>query len=183
MKKIIGGAALFAALLAVAPTAQAQNSSGLSYGVSGGLILPVGKLGDEQGSGFNLQGLVTLKPNSIPLAFRGELGAFTVAGKTPTVRVGGNATPSVTWVSAIANAIYAFEGSKDDTFVPYIIGGIGLYSATKQFGTGVGVNAGGGVTFKLSGFDAFAEARFHNISSDFYTSRMIPITFGINFKP
>jgi len=183
MKTIIVGVAMFATLAAVAPIAQAQNSSGLMYGVSGGLILPVGKLGDEQGSGFNLQGLVTLKPNSIPLAFRGELGVFTVAGKTPTVRVGGIATPNVTWVSATANAIYNFERSKDDTFVPYVIGGIGLYSATKQFGTGVGVNAGGGISFKLSGFDAFAEARFHNISSDFYTSRMIPITFGVSFKP
>ncbi|MDZ7631797.1 MAG: hypothetical protein U5K74_10735 [Gemmatimonadaceae bacterium] len=74
-------------------------------------------------------------------------------------------------------------GAKDATFVPYVIGGVGVYNGTEGIGTKFGINGGGGVTFKLSGFDAFAEARFHNIFTDGFSSRIIPVSFGINFQP
>lgn len=183
MKKIIVGAAMFAALAAVAPTAQAQSSGGVVYGISGGLTLPVGDLGDVQGSGFNLQGHATLKPSSTPFAVRGDLGLWTTGGKSFNQLGVSGSTKSVTWFTGNVNAVYNFEGSKDATFVPYVLGGVGLYNGSQNFGTKFGVNAGGGVTFKLSGFDAFAEARFHNIFTDGNSSRIIPLSFGINFKP
>ncbi len=183
MKKILVGAAMFSAFVAAAPVAQAQQSGGLVFGISGGLTLPIGDLGDVQGSGLNLQGHATLKPSSTPFALRGDVGFWTTGGKNFNRLGVSGSTESVNWFVGNVNAIYNFEGSKDDTFVPYVIGGVGLYNGSQGFGTKAGINGGGGVTFKLSGFDAFAEGRFHNIFTEGSSSRIIPLSFGINFKP
>ncbi|MES3035068.1 MAG: hypothetical protein V4813_13810 [Gemmatimonadota bacterium] len=185
MKKILVGAAVLASLTAVAPTAQAQQAGGVVFGISGGLNVPIGDLGDSQGSGFGLMGHITGRPGSFPLAIRGDVGFLTNPGKTITPIGGGQSfsTEGVTWTTANANVIYNFEGAKDATFVPYIIGGGGIYNGSEGIGTKLGLSAGGGVTFKLSGFDAFTEARFTNIFTDGSSARMIPIMFGVNFKP
>lgn len=187
MKKILVGAAMFATLAAVASTAQAQaqRSSGIVFGVSGGLNVPIGTLGDTQGSGFGLMAHVTARPGSLPFALRGDAGFLTTPGKTITPIGGGTTTKysGVTWTTVNANAVFNFQGEKDATFVPYVIGGVGIYNGTQGVGSKFGVNGGGGVTFKLSGFDAFTEARFTNVFTDGSSSRMIPITFGVNFKP
>ncbi len=185
MKKLLVGAAVLAAISAAAPTAQAQQKSALTFGISGGLTVPVSDLGNTQGSGFNIQGHAGLKPESIPFGLRGDLGLWTTPGKTVTSPGGGsNASyDGITWFTANVNGVFNFEGAKDATFVPYVIGGVGIYNGSEGIGTKFGVNGGGGVTFKLSGFDAFAEARFHNIFTDGFSARMIPISFGINFKP
>ena len=80
------------------------------------------------------------------------------------------------WFTINANAVYNFEGAKDATFVPYVIGGVGLYNAGRGIGTNFGFNAGGGVTFKLAGFDAFTEARFHNVMATGGSARLIPVS-------
>ena len=185
MKKILVGAAVFAALAAVAPTAQAQQSSGVVFGISGGLNVPMGDLGDFYGSGFGLMGHVTVRPGTFPFAVRGDVGVLTNGGKSGTPIGGGtgSSTDGLTWTTVNANAVFNFEGSKDATFVPYVIGGAGIYNGNRGIGTKFGVNGGGGVTFKLSGFDAFTEARFTNIFTDGSSTRMIPIMFGVNFKP
>jgi hypothetical protein len=183
MKMFLVGAAVLATMIAAAPAAQAQQQSGLVYGISGGLNMPIGSLGDVQGSGFNLQGHASLKPASLSIGLRGDLGFWTTGGKSIN-RLGVTAkTKGVNWFTVTANAIYNFDGAKDATFVPYVIGGAGLYSGSSGFGTKFGANGGGGVTFKLSGFDAFAEARIHNIFTDGGSSRIIPLSFGVNFKP
>ena len=187
MKKLLVGAAAFAAMTFTAPTMQGQSSSSspVTFGFSGGLTLPFGSLGDINGTGFNLQGHANLKPSSLPFGLRGDLGLFTTSGKTlPTLgEVTSQSYPGTTWFTANVNAVYNFEGAKDATFVPYVIGGVGFYNGSHGFGTKFGINAGGGVTFKLSGFDAFAEARVHNVFTDGFSARMIPISFGINLKP
>ncbi len=186
MKKLLVGAAVLAAIAAAVPTAQAQGKGPATFGISGGLTLPIGSLGDTQGAGFNLQGHATLKPSSVPFALRGDLGLWTTPGKTVS-RIGGGtgsiSYPGITWFTANVNGVYNFEGAKDATFVPYVLGGVGIYNGSEGLGTKFGVNAGGGITFKLSGFDAFTEARFHNVFTDGNSARIIPFSFGINFKP
>ena len=183
MRKLFVGAAGFAAMLGVASVAQAQNKEGPRFGVSGGLTLPIGDLGNGYGAGFNVQGHASIKPSALPFGLRGDVGLWTNSGKT--VNVGGisGSNPSFTLFTVNGNVVYNFEGAKDATFVPYVIGGAGIYSGNRSFGTKLGLNAGGGVTFKLAGFDAFTEARFHNIFGDGGSSRLIPISFGIMFKP
>ena len=185
MRKFVAGAAVFAAMFATAPTVRAQNSSGPRFGISGGLTLPLGDLGNAYGSGFNVQAHASAKPSSFPFGLRADAGLWTSSGKTVS---GGGGTGSFTSDSCTffvvnGNAVYNFEGAKDATFVPYVIGGAGVYTGTQNFGTHIGLNAGGGVTFKLAGFDAFTEARFHNIFGDGGSARLIPISFGIMFKP
>lgn len=184
MQKILVGAGLLAAIVLAAPTAQAQKKSALLYGVSGGLTVPIGDLGDVQKSGLNLNGHVVFKPSSTPFSLRGDVGYWTTGSKVirgTTVPIQGNTN----WLTLTGNAVYAFEGAKDAVLVPYIIGGLGLYNASGGIGDGtnVGINGGGGVTFKLSGFDAFAEGRLHNVFADGGSVRLIPVSFGIIFRP
>lgn len=183
MKKVLVGAAVFAAIAAAAPSVQAQKQDALTYGVSAGLTVPIGSLGDVQGSGVNVSAHANYMPSSLTFGFRGDLGLWTTPGKTITRLEGSPKTKGVTWLTLNANAIYTFQGAKDATFVPYAIGGVGFYNGSNGYGTNFGVNAGGGVTFKLVSFDAFAEARLHNVFATGGSARLIPLTFGINFKP
>jgi opacity protein-like surface antigen len=186
MKKLLVGATVFAAIVGAASAAQAQQqNSGLVFGVSGGLTMPIGDLGDTRGSGFNVQGHASLKPESMPFALRGDLGLWTTPGKTVTPIGGGQSASyeGITWFTANANAVFNFEGAKDATLVPYVIGGVGIYNGSQNVGTKLGINGGGGVTFKLAGFDAFAEARLHNVFAEGGSARLIPISFGVHFKP
>lgn len=183
MNKLLVGAAVFAAMVGAAPAAQAQNSGSARYGVSGGLNLPLGNLGNGYGTGFNIQAHASAKPSSLPFALRGDAGLWTLGGKS--VNSGGitGSNPSLTLFTVNGNLVYNFEGAKDATFVPYIIGGAGIYSGNRNFGTQLGVNVGGGVTFKLAGFDAFVEGRFHNVFANGGAARIVPLSFGIMFKP
>jgi hypothetical protein len=166
-----------------APAVLAQDAGGARFGVSGGLNLPLGNLGNGYGSGFNIQGHAAIKPGSMPFALRGDAGFWTLGGKT--VNSGGisGSNPSLTMFTVNGNVVYNFEGAKDATFVPYVIGGAGVYTGNRNFGTQIGLNAGGGVTFKLAGFDAFAEGRFHNVFGNGGSARIIPLSFGVMFKP
>ncbi len=187
MRTIRVGAAVLAAMIAAAPAAQAQSSSksAIRFGGSLGATLPVGNIGDTQGTGFNVQGHATLRPTSLPFGLRGDLGLWTTPGKNITPLVGGPSVKyeGVNWLTANANAVYNFQGARDATFVPYVLGGVGVYNGSNGVGSAFGVNAGGGVTFRLSGFDAFAEARLHNVFTDGAASRLIPVSFGITFAP
>lgn len=185
MKKILVGAAVFAAMVGTASSVQAQSTSSARYGVSGGLTLPIGNLGDAYGSGFNINAHASVKPSSFPATLRGDASLWTIGGKTVSGG-GGEGTfksDSRTLFSINGNVIYNFESAKDATFVPYVIGGGGIYSGTQNFGTHIGLSGGGGVTFKLAGFDAFVEGRLHNIFGDGGSARLIPISFGVMFKP
>jgi hypothetical protein len=183
MKKHLAGAALVAAVIAAAPMAQAQSTSSTQYGISGGLTLPVGGLGDVSGSGLNIQGHISTKPTSSGFTLRGDAALWTLGGKTVNRNGVSFSTDGSTLFSLNGNVVYPFEGAKDATFVPYVIGGGGLYFGNNGFGTKFGVNAGGGITFKLAGFDAFTEARFHNVFTTGGSSRIIPVSFGILFRP
>jgi opacity protein-like surface antigen len=183
MKKRLVYAVTVAGIFGAVPAAHAQQKSELTYGVSGGLTLPIGSIGDVNGTGINLQGHATYAPSSLAFKLRGDAGFWTLGGKSVN-RSGVNfSTKSVRFINVTANAMYEFEGAKDATTVPYVIGGVGIYNGSQGAGTNFGFNAGGGVTFRLSGFDAFAEARFHNILANGGSARVIPLSFGINFKP
>ena len=185
MKKTFVGAAVIAAMVSIAPAAQGQQQGSVTFGVSGGLTLPIGDISNTNGSGFNIQGHAGFRPSAIPFGLRADVGLWTNPGKTITP-IGGGTTQSyegITWFVANVNGVFNFEAAKDATFVPYAIGGIGVYNGSEGIGTKFGINGGGGVTFKLSGVDAFAEARFHNIFTDGNSARLVPISFGVNFKP
>lgn len=85
-------------------------------------------------------------------------------------------------LAGIANLVFAPSRRSG----PYFLGGVGLYRGyypdIEDSGeTNVGINAGVGLTFGLTGFSTFVEARLHNVFSEGESQRIIPISFGVRF--
>ncbi len=183
MAGLVGAFALLPAL------AGAQDSKPISFGVMGGLSLPIGDLADGVESGYNITGSVYMRPGTSNLSFRGDVGFDSFSGKGSS-SLGGY---DLNALSLTGNVLFPLgTNAGEGSIRPYLIGGGGLYRRTVK-GTGVaegfdseasndlGVAAGGGFEFKLAGFSTFAEARFVNVFGDGASARWIPVTFGIRF--
>jgi hypothetical protein len=119
------------------------------------------------------------------LAFSGTAGSpvgFRIDGMYNDLS-GKSSGPNVKVWTVNGNLVYAFPGGL--TATPYLIAGAGWYDSkaegADQSSSDLGINAGIGARFALSGFSTFAEVRFHNIFSDPNSARFIPLTFGILF--
>lgn len=164
-----------AALAALAAPANAQRRA--SVGIAAGATVPVGDLGDGWSTGFHVLGTLAISGTAgSPLGFRVDGMYNSLSGK--------NSGPDLNMWTVNGNLVYAFPGGM--TATPYLIAGGGWYS-TKADVSGadaasdLGINAGIGARFALSGFSTFAEVRFHNIFSDENSRQIIPLTFGILF--
>jgi len=185
--------------LLIAVTAHAQGTSNAPArpwtigGALGGTI-PLGDFSDGADLGWHLGGLFEYKQPSLPVTWRGELTYHRnglkddyFSGQIPGV---GNLDGNFSMFNVIANALYPF-GEAAATTRPYIIGGLGVYKlkATASYQdidisssqTKFGVNVGGGVTFRLSGFETFVEARFHSVFTEDGSTNFIPLSFGFKF--
>lgn len=175
------------AFIALPVMASAQESTRpVSFGVSGGLSLPVGDTGDGLDAGFNVTGHLMFKPASLTnLGFRLD-AAFD--------RFGYKASDNANFrsISGSANAVYSFPQSSPGVIRPYVIGGVGMYNLKTtadaggiNFGsesvTKVGAQGGVGINFQLSGFTTFLEAKYVNIFTEGSSTSFIPVTFGIRF--
>lgn len=174
-----------AALVALPAMASAQESRPVSFGVSGGLSLPVGDLGEGADAGYNITGHIGFKPASFTnLSFRGDVSFDRWGLKN-------NDDVSFRVLGVTANAIYAFPQTTPGVIRPYVLGGVGMFNSKSTIevantssnvsDTNVGVQAGAGINFQLSGFATFFEAKFVNAFSEGNSSTWIPITFGIKF--
>lgn len=181
--RLVGLAAALAAPALL--SAQTAADKPVSFGVSGGLSMPMGDLGDVANSGYTVGGHVFFKPASISaVRFRGDVAY----DKWGVKNAGGNA--DLRSLSVVGNALYDFPS--ESTIQPYLIGGLGFYSTKAIYNLGqttgstdsntdVGLQFGGGLTFKLSGFDTFAEAKYVRVFSDPNSTTWLPITFGVRF--
>lgn len=176
MKRIIvGSTALWIALALISLPAQAQRRA--SVGFAAGASVPVGDLGDGVSTGFHVLGTLAVSGTaSSPLGFRVDGMYNSLSGK--------NSGPDVNVWTVNGNLVYAFPGGM--TATPYIIAGAGWYNSKAdesgaESSSDLGINAGIGARFALSGFSTFAEVRFHNIFSDPNSAQFIPLTFGILF--
>jgi hypothetical protein len=180
MKRIaLGFVAASLALVAGASTAQAQLP--VQFGISAGAAMPNGDLGDATSMGYNVAGSVGYSPIALPVSFR-------VDGMWNQLSEKDNSGIGLRTLGVNANVVYTLPGV---ALRPYVIGGLGMYSS-KPTGDGMddvesssdmGINAGLGARFALSGFTAFAEARFHSlfVEEDAGNARFVPISFGIQF--
>ena len=174
-RNLVRSTILVAALVAVSVPAHAQRRT--SVGFAAGASIPVGDLGDATSTGFHVLGTLAVSGTaSSPLGFRIDGMYNKLSGK--------NSGPNVNVWTVNGNLVYAFPGGM--TATPYIIAGAGWYnSKADQSGaessSDLGINAGLGARFALSGFSTFAEVRFHNIFSDPNSAQFIPLTFGILF--
>lgn len=166
---------------------EAQASAPVSIGVSGGVSLPTGRLGDGASTGYVIAGHLHLRPGGFRnVRFRGDVSydAWDVTGET-------NATDeSARVLGFIANAVYEFPAARGAMVRPYVLAGLGAYNqkVTARLGalsanadeTNAGIQFGGGLTFVLSGFSTFVEAKYVNVfSTDSWN--WIPISFGVRF--
>ena len=176
MKRIFAAFAL-AATAVVSSSAPAHAQRRASVGVAAGATVPIGDLGDATSTGYHILGTLAISGSATtPLGFRIDGMYNSLSGK--------NSGPDLHVWTVNGNLVYAFPGGM--TATPYIIAGAGWYNRkTDESGaestSDLGINAGVGARFALSGFSTFAEVRFHNIFSDPNSARMIPLTFGILF--
>jgi len=173
-----------AAFTTIASTAHAQLVTGptkpLSFGIAAGAAVPISDLSDFTNTGYNGTLIVGLNTPSLPFNFRFD-GSYNNFGDK--YDNGSLHTTSVT-----GNIVYTLP--TPSTVRPYLIGGIGLYStgiSDDQSGyssgtsTDFGFNVGGGVTIPLSGFNAFIEARYNQVSARGGSIQFVPIVFGVTF--
>jgi opacity protein-like surface antigen len=169
-----------------APIAGAQgvtsDSKLFSFGVSGGVSVPVGDMSNIANTGYNVGGHIALGMRVLPISLRGDVNYDSFDAKMPD-----NKKDHV-W-SYTVNAVY--EIPMATAIKPYFIGGVGGFTPAfkstsgnlgyiPSTGTEFGFNVGGGIVIPLSGFNAFVEARYNEFSGS-ATQRFVPITFGVMF--
>jgi opacity protein-like surface antigen len=197
MKRILALAlTVLFGLLPHASRAQTPDSRRtVSFGIGGGVSLPVKEAEKAFQNGFNGQGFVRVGLGVLPIALRADftyqnfdLKSVPYNGPTP----GSLASGTGTVTSGLANAqLMILSGH----FRPYVIAGLGAYNVKTELDgvpdlsrsdTKFGVNGGGGVQIELSGFSLYAEARVDNVFTekgliDTDQVQVVPVTFGIMF--
>ena len=187
MHRFFGRFATAAGALLIAATAQAQGTSGSvgkSYKFGGdlGAAVPLGDFADGADVGYHIGGLFEYTPKSMPVSWRGEL-AYNHNGISD---IDGN----FSMLNLVGNAVMPL-GNKAGSIRPYVIGGMGVYRVkasasfegvdVSQSDTKFGLNAGGGLSFHLSGFETFVETRFNSVFTDGSNMNFMPFTFGFKF--
>jgi opacity protein-like surface antigen len=170
-------------LLFAAPVRSANAQSLTSVGIAAGASVPVSAYRDAVKTGYNAYLTLDVHAPLSPVSLRID-GMFNELDVKDNLI---NAQKSHVW-AATANVVL---GAADLIVAhPYIIGGVGYYrhSLTGQpVGFNIpaenkfGVNAGVGVSIPLTGFRAFAEARYHAMLDSDTKVRLIPISFGVVF--
>ncbi|MCA2985730.1 outer membrane beta-barrel protein [Gemmatimonas sp.] len=181
MKHALRTCALIAAVMGPATLGAQSTDRSVSVGVSGGLSLPMGDLGDVANSGYNLTGHLFFKPAALQsVRLRADVSVDQWDYKDVVVYKG-----STRAIGFVGNVLYDIPTESSSMLRPYVLGGLGIFNTrnpeTDQSDTNLGLQVGGGLTFQLSGFSTFAEARFVNVFSDGRSSRYVPITFGVRF--
>jgi hypothetical protein len=165
------------ALVGQAPKAEAQLGSLVSLGAAAGVSLPRSAFNDRAQTGYNAMLTLGLHAPLIPISLRAE-GMFNDFDYDDSVAGLGGKSAQI-W-GFTANALVTTSAF----FGPYAIGGIGYYRINENgtlgdnHRTNMGGNLGGGFRFALTGFSAYAEARYHWVDDGV---AMIPISFGLSF--
>jgi hypothetical protein len=168
------------AVPAAAQSGPAASPSGVSspattyyplYGVSGGIVVPAGRLGEDHTAGYGLDGFVEFAVPNQPYALRGE-GMFQRFSLKS-----GRTGKDVSLFSIGPTVMYQLQQAPTQT---YLTGGIAIYNASGE-GTHPGFNFGGGLGFPLTGFWATAEARMHVMLADGRPVLTLPLSVGVKF--
>lgn len=167
------------AILAAAIAIPAQSASAqlpISFGIAAGATFPSGDLGDAAKTGYHVLATIDAHAPLMPVGFRAD-GMFNELD----LELGSG--KSRVW-SGTANVVLNAGG-----LGPYLIGGLGVYHTTLSGGglltsdseTKFGLNGGVGIRIPLTGFSAFAEARYHRLLDTDGSVALVPLTFGVTF--
>lgn len=176
INRTLGVALAFAGIVLGASSAQAQSPVG--FGISGGAALATGSTLDDYNHGFNGTVSAFMGAPVSPLTLRLDGSYNKLSGRDGLPALGRD----LSVLGASANLQYGLGGI---AVKPYAVGGVGVYTAKREGADGsgakIGFNGGLGISFALSGFQTFAEARYNRISTDGEAIQFIPLTFGIRF--
>ena len=179
MKRIPLSAVAVAVALCAAMPLRAQimpRSEGFRFGLGLGATLPMGDYGDFDKMGVNILGVFETPLANSPLYLRVD-GLY-----SSTAHDGTGATGSTSILGGNASALYHFSAPAA-TARPYALAGVGIYNIDPgaDSETKIGIGVGGGVTFNLAGFNAFAEARYVSVQTSGASTTFVPLTVGLLF--
>jgi len=200
MRNLVRSIAVFAGFLTLAAgPAWAQMPDNLSsnrlvsFGVGGGVSVPVSDAKDAFKNGFNGQGFVRLNLKFLPIQPRVD---FTLSHfDLDDANLGTTGTGQV--LAGLANVqLFLIPGGP---IRPYVVAGVGAYNiktetdaagavaATSESDTRFGVNGGAGLVIKLGSLvSLYAEGRVDNVYTekgliDTDQVQVVPVTFGLVF--
>jgi hypothetical protein len=171
--------------------AHAQMSPGgstrlLSFGLGGGVSVPVSDASDAFKSGVNGQGFVAFNLPGLPI--RPRLDVTFQRFDLKHAEVAGPALPGGDNGSVLAGVANVQVPLLKGAFRPYVVAGLGAYNvkAGDTSKTQFGVNGGAGVTLKLSAISLYLEGRLDNVFTDqgvidAKSIQIVPVTFGVVF--
>lgn len=167
--------------LLLAAGARAQGTSGLHFGVEGGISNPQGDTKDFFDNGGHGGALVVWNPPVIPVGLRVD-GSY---HKLDAADPGGS---DAEIIAGTANVVVGFRAI---LLKPYFFGGVGYYrldfsdasfpSAFRGKQNETGWNAGAGVSISLRNIDLIIEARYHSIGTEGDRFKFVPVSIGLVF--
>jgi len=177
--KRLGLALVAVALCAIA--ARPAIAQGVRYGVSAGVLVPMGDYGDADKMGFVGGAGATYWLAGQPIGIRGDVSY------SSTSHDGVGATGSTKILGGMASVVYALNPASAPARI-LLSGGVGFYNM--DFGGGVakqtkiGFGGGAAVAFKMGTGSTrlVVGTRYTSVSTD-GTSRLnfLPITVGLTF--
>jgi len=179
MRKVILALTVAATTAAFAAPMQAQ--AGLTFGLSGGVALPMGDAGDVLKTGFGGGAAIMMRDPSARVGFGIDAQYYRFSYDDATIGEALNARQNLYGV--MARLDYSAGGTL------YLLGGAGLFRGevtgddsapdfSETTNTDFAIQAGLGLNFARG---LFAEAKYVNIFSDNSNTSFIPITVGIRF--
>jgi opacity protein-like surface antigen len=161
--------------------ALAQGTSGLHFGVEGGISNPQGDTKDFFDAGWHGGALLVWNFPVIPVGLRVDGSYHKLDGKNATV---GDA-------EVLAGTADVVVGFRAILLKPYFVGGVGYYrldysdasfpSAFRGKQNETGWNAGAGISISLRGIDLIVEARYHSVDTEGDRFKFVPISVGLVF--
>jgi hypothetical protein len=156
-------------------TAPQVSAQGLRWGVSAGMLMPLGDYNTIDKPGWIVGGGATYWLTGGALGVRGDVSYGS------TKRDGGGGETKI--VGGMASLVYGL-GSSSAAARPFVTGGLGMYNV--DFGTlsetKLAFGVGAGVMFKLGtgGMRGVIATRFTSVSLD-PALTFLPITVGLTF--
>jgi hypothetical protein len=191
---VILAAAVLAATAMLAPSSvhaqgpPVESSRLLSFGLGGGVSVPVSDAKDAFKNGVNGQGFVRLNLAALPI--RPRLDFTFQKFDRKSVSVTGPAIPNAGTSSVLAGVANIQVPLHRGTIEPYVVVGLGAYNvksdsaSTSTSKTQFGVNGGAGLVVRLGIVSLYLEGRIDNVYSnsgviDTKTIQVVPVTFGL----
>jgi opacity protein-like surface antigen len=199
MKKFVLVLSVVVLVAALAISAHAEpsgmeSSRAVSFGLGGGVSVPVNNAQDAFNNGFSGQGFVRFNLKGLQFAPRLDF-TFSKFDLNSAKLTTPGASGTGQMFAGLANLQLMFKAGP---VRPYIVAGVGAYNVktdvtgvpntTSTTDTRFGVNGGGGVLLKLGhAVSAYVEGRIDNVYTDtggFLDTaqiQVVPVTFGIVF--